>query len=150
MDSPSEDRPSRDQGHKCANALQKKKSLQKIFFWRSQKKRSSPKIFQAIFRKKRLNKNFSGPPQNFNNSKKVLSRPIFEDLGLRGQGQGLQNVFSWTPPLVTGSSIVAIWKTLLRKRIKSQETRRHFNCVYANNYYSKSTNSSNKSVKQPL
>ena len=75
-DSPSEDRHSRGQRQKCsrprtkdtsASALQKKRSSQK-FFSRSQKKKVFTKIFLAISRKKRL-KNFSGVPQNFNNSK---------------------------------------------------------------------------------
>ena len=74
-DSPSEDRPSQDQGQKCsrprtknksASALQKK-GLQSFFQAISKKK--SKKIFQAIYRKTRLLKNFSGAPQTFNTSK---------------------------------------------------------------------------------
>ena len=38
-----------------------------------EKKKVSTKLFQAITRKQRLPKNFSGAPQNFNNSKIVLS-----------------------------------------------------------------------------
>ena len=98
------DRNARGQGQgpikdTSACALQKKK---KVF----------TKIFQAISTRKRFPKNFSSAPQNFNSSKKyccprVEDRPIFEDLrprgqglDLRGQGQGLQNVPSRTPPLV--------------------------------------------------
>ena len=69
-DSLSEDRHSRGQGQECsrprprtkdtsASALQKKKKKKKVF----------TKIFQAISTKKRFPKNFSGAPQNFNNSK---------------------------------------------------------------------------------
>ena len=46
----------KDQGHKRAQVLSKKK---KVF----------TKIFQAISTKKRFPKNFSSAPQNFNNSK---------------------------------------------------------------------------------
>ena len=84
-DNPSEDRHSRSQGQEWlrprprtkdtrASALQKKVFTrivhpisQKIN--RSIKKKVFTKLFQAIFRKKRLPKNFSGAPQNFNNSK---------------------------------------------------------------------------------
>ena len=68
-DSLSEDRHSRGQGQEfwrprtkdtSASALQKKKKV-------------STKIFQAISTKKRFPKNFSSAPQNFNNSKIVLS-----------------------------------------------------------------------------
>ena len=71
-DSLSEDRHSRGQGQEClrprprtkdtsASALQKKKK--KVF----------TKIFQAISTKKRFLNNFSSAPQNFNNSKILLS-----------------------------------------------------------------------------
>ena len=73
----------------------------------SPKKKVFTKIFQAISTKKHFPKNFSTALQNFNNSKNSAEdRPIFEDLrprgqglDLRGQGQGLQNVSSRTPPL---------------------------------------------------
>ena len=108
-DSLSEDRHSRrprtgmlEAKDTSASALQKKK---KVF----------TKIFQAISTKKNFFLNFSSAPQNFNNLKKWCCSgaevgPIFEDLrprgqglDLRGQGQGLQNVSSKTPPLVWGS-----------------------------------------------
>ena len=79
------DRSSRGQGEECSrprsrtkdtskSALQKK-GLQTFFFRRSPKKQEKvfTKIFQAISRKKRLPKIFSGAPQNFNIQKMVLS-----------------------------------------------------------------------------
>ena len=80
-----------------ASALQKKK---KVF----------TEIFQAISTKKRFPKKFSSALQNFNNSKNSavlerrtgqFSRTRGQGLDLRGQGQGLQNVSSRTPPLLT-------------------------------------------------
>ena len=56
-----------------ASALQKKKGLHKNFLGDLQKKKVFTKIFQAISTKKRFPKNFSSTPQNFNNSKIVLS-----------------------------------------------------------------------------
>ena len=89
-DSLFEDRHSRGEGQErsrprprtkntSASALQKKK---KVF----------TKIFQAISTKKRFPKNFSSAPQNFNNSKPRTG----QFSRTRGQGQGLQNVFSRT------------------------------------------------------
>ena len=99
------DRPSRGQGQghmrKCSP---KKKGLQKIFFRRSSleenKKRSSQSFREVsgVFQ------------QNFNGStNSAVLEPktaIFEDLRLRSQGQGLQNLSSRprtssrTPPLI--------------------------------------------------
>ena len=61
----------KDQGHKrkCSPKKKKKKGLDKIFLGRSQKKKVFTEIFQAISTKKRLPKNFSSAPRNFNNSK---------------------------------------------------------------------------------
>ena len=107
----------KDQGYKRkCSPKKKKKVFTKIFqaiSKKKKKKRSFTKIFQAISTKKRFPKNFSNAPQNFNNSKKYCcpraeDRPIFEDLRPRGQGQGLdlrgqglQNVSSRTPPLIS-------------------------------------------------
>ena len=98
-----------------ASALQKRKDLQIIFSGNLQKKkkkkRSSEKLFSRSPERNRFPKNFSGPSQTFNNSKKVLSSSrglgYFRGLEVRGQGfhlrgqglhlrgQGLQNnVFS--------------------------------------------------------
>ena len=78
----SEDRHSRGQGQECsrprprtkdtsASALQKKKKVFTKIFQAISKKINKVfrKNFQAIFTKKRFPKNFSGAPQNFNNSK---------------------------------------------------------------------------------
>ena len=93
-DSLSEDRHSRGQGHKRKCSPKKKK----VF----------TKIFQAISTKKRFPKNFSSAPQNLHNSKNsaVLEPRTGQFSRTRGQGldlrgQGLQNVSSRTPPLVT-------------------------------------------------
>ena len=95
-----------------ASALRKKKGLHKNFLGdlkKHKKKKVFTKIFQAISTKKRFPKNFSSAPQNFNNSKSSavleprtgqFSRTWGQELDLRGQGQGLQNVSSRTPPLV--------------------------------------------------
>ena len=79
------DRNARGQGQGSRTQAQvlskkKKRSSQK-FFKRSPRKHVFQKIFQALH--------------------KAEDRPIFEDLRPRGQGQGLQNVSSRTPPLVT-------------------------------------------------
>ena len=98
----------KDQGHKRKCSPKKKKVFTKIFQVISKKKKKVfTKIFQAISTKKRFPKKFSSASQNFNNSKNSAG-PIFEDLrprgqgqelDLRGQGQGLQNVSLRTPPL---------------------------------------------------
>ena len=89
----------KDQGHKRKYSP-KKKVFTKIFQAISKKKKVFTKIFQVISTKKRFPNNFSSAPQIFNNSKNTaVLRPIFEDLRPRGQGQGLQNVSSRTPPL---------------------------------------------------
>ena len=99
------DRNARGQGQEPRTQVQvlskKKKGLHKNFLGDLQKKKVFTKIFQAISTKKRFPKNFSSASQNFNNSKNSADRPIFEDLRPRGQGQGLQNVSSRTPPLVS-------------------------------------------------
>ena len=100
-----------------ASALQKKKKKKKRssqkFFKRSPKKKVFTKIFQAISTKKRFPKKFSSASQNFNNSKNnavleprtgQFSRTRGQGLDLRGQGQGLQNVSSRTPPLTVAYS----------------------------------------------
>ena len=113
-DSLSEDRHSRGQGQECsrprprtkdksASALQKK-GLHKNFSG-DLKKKGLPKFFRRSPQKTVFQKIFSGAPQNFYNSKtkccpRAEDRPIFEDLRPRGQGQGLQNVSSRTPPLL--------------------------------------------------
>ena len=99
-DSLFEDRHSRGQGQECsrprprtkdtsASALQKKKK---------KKKRSSQKFFKRSTKFKHFKKYWCPRAED---------RPIFEDLrprgqglDLRGQGQGLQNVSSRTPPLI--------------------------------------------------
>ena len=86
-----------------------KKKVFKIFF----KRKRSPKIyFQAISTWGNQKKVFADFPQGFwrfltkFQQPRAEDRPIFEDLRLRGQGQGLQNVSSRprtssrTPPLV--------------------------------------------------
>ena len=90
-DSLSEDRHSRGQGQECSRprpkdqghkaqvlSKKKKKGLHKNFSGDLQKKKKKKKkvftkIFQAISTKKRFPKNFSTAPQNFNNSKILLS-----------------------------------------------------------------------------
>ena len=78
------------QGHKHKWSLKKKRSSQK-FFRRSSQKNVFQKIFQA------LHKNLTIQKKCY---PRAEDRPIFEDLRPRGQGQGLQNVSSRTPPLV--------------------------------------------------
>ena len=110
------DRNARGQGQGPRTQAQvlskKKKVIPKIFQAISKKKKVFTKIFHAISTKKRFPKNFSSAPQNFNNSKNsaVLelrtgqfsrTRGQGQELDLRGQGQGLQNVSSRTPPLVS-------------------------------------------------
>ena len=87
----------KDQGHK--RKCSPKKRCSEKNFRRSQKKKVFRKFFQEICRKNRFPNNFSGAPQTFNNSKNsavLEDRAIFEGLGLRGQGQGLQIVSSRT------------------------------------------------------
>ena len=102
--SPSEDRPFRakdrnarrqGQGPSTSASALKKKKIFKNFFQAISKKKSSQKFFQA------LHKIITTA------IKSTKDRPIFEDLklrgqgfDLRGQGQGLQNMPSMTPPLV--------------------------------------------------
>ena len=83
------------------------------------KKKGLHKNFSGDLQKKTLCKKFSGAPQTFNNSKnsavleprQAEDRAIFEDLRIRGQGQGLQNVSlrpktsSRTPPLITALAL---------------------------------------------
>ena len=64
------DRNARGQGPRTqVQVLSKKKRSSQKFFRRYPKKKVFTKIFQEISRKKRLLKNFSSAPQNFNNSK---------------------------------------------------------------------------------
>ena len=64
-DSLSEDRHSRGQGQECSRPRTKDTSASAL----QKKKKVFTKIFQAISTKKRFPNNFSGAPQNFNNSK---------------------------------------------------------------------------------
>ena len=101
------------QGHKRKRSPQK---VFKIFFQAISKNRKVFKIFfHVISTKNGLEKNFSCNPQNFNHSRKCCPRPedrvIFEDLKLRRQGldlrgQGLQNMSSRTPPLLSRDSFL--------------------------------------------
>ena len=86
--SEAKDRNARGQGpRKQTQVFSEKRRSSKIFFWRSPQK-------------KRSRKNFLADVQNFNHSKNsaVLEPRTrnFRGLSLRGQGQGLQNVFSRT------------------------------------------------------
>ena len=114
------DRPSRGQGQGPRTQTQvfSKKRSSKFFFRRSQKKEGfkffflAKKVFKNFFSgdlylrkpKKRSLQSFpkvSGVFQrNFKGSKiccpRAVDRAIFEDLRVRGQGQGLQNVSSRT------------------------------------------------------
>ena len=105
----------KDQGHKrkCSpkkkglhknfsGDLKKKKRSSQKFLKRSPQKNVFQKIFQALHTILTIQKlrNWCCP--------RAEDRPIFEDLRPRGQGldlrgQGLQNVSSRTPPLVTSS-----------------------------------------------
>ena len=125
-DSPSEDRTSRSQGQECsrprprtkdtrASVFQKKKERSSNFF--SDDLQNKKKVFKIFFlalsSKKRLPNFFFRRSAKFQQLKKKCcpraeDRPVFEDLrprgqGLdlrgKGQGQGLQNVSSRTPPL---------------------------------------------------
>ena len=111
------DRNARGQGQAQRTQAQvlskkkKKKVFTKIFQAVSKiNKKDLQNFFQAISRKKRLSKNFSGALRNFNNSKNsavldprtgqflvfgdLRPRGQGQGLDLRGQGQGLQNVSS--------------------------------------------------------
>ena len=88
----------KDQGHKL-KCSPKKKVFAKIFQAISKKKRKVfTKIFQAIPTKKRFPKNFSSAPQNFNNSKKVLSSSRGQ-ANFRGLEVSRPRTSSRTPPL---------------------------------------------------
>ena len=67
------DRNARGQGQGLRTQAQvlseKKRKVFKKIFQAISKKKAFTKIFQAISTKKRFPKKFSGPPQNFNNSK---------------------------------------------------------------------------------
>ena len=117
----------KDQGHrrKCSpkkkvfkkffQAISKKKVF-KIFFRRSpreENKKRSSLIFHKV----------SGVfQQNFNRSRKCYpraeDRAVFEDLRLRGQGQGLQNVSSRTPPLINSQTPTAGLVKIIRRNRK--------------------------------
>ena len=100
-DSPSKDRHSRGQGQECsrprprtkdssASVLQKKRSSQK-FFRQSPQKKVSQKSFQALHKILTIQKIVLSSSRGQAN---------FGGLDLRGQGQGLQNMSSRTPPLI--------------------------------------------------
>ena len=110
------DRPSRGQGPRTQTQVFSKKNFSKKFFQAISKK----KVFKIFSQAKKVFKNFfsgdlylrkqkkrslqifrevSGVFQrNFNRSKIVLSSSRGQG-NFRGQGQGLQNVSSRTPPL---------------------------------------------------
>ena len=73
--SEAKDRHSRGQGQECSRPRTQAQVLskQKKTIFKKTKKKVFTKIFQAISTKKRFPKNFSWAPQNFNNSKIVLS-----------------------------------------------------------------------------
>ena len=79
MDSPTKDRPSRSQGQECSRPRTQAQVLSKKIIRRSPKK-GLQKKFQAIYRKKRFPKNFSGASQTFNNSKIVREQDNFRGL----------------------------------------------------------------------
>ena len=84
----------------------KKNRSSKIFFQAISKKKGRQNFFQAFSNKERLLKFFFWQSTNISTiQKKVLSssrgQANFRGLDLRGQGQGLQNVSSRTPPLIT-------------------------------------------------
>ena len=81
-----------------AQVFSKKKGLQKFFFRRSSLEKNKKRSSQSF-------REVSGVfQQNFNGStNSAVLEPktaIFEDLRLRSQGQGLQNLSSRTPPLI--------------------------------------------------
>ena len=94
--------------HKKFSAdLRKKKVFTTIFqeiLKKKEKKRSSQKLFRRSPQKNVFQKIFQALHKILTIQKILLfssrSRPIFEDLRPRGQGQGLQNVSSTTPPLL--------------------------------------------------
>ena len=118
-DSLSEDRHSRGQGQECSRprprtkdtkrkcSPKKKKGLHKNFSadLQKKKKRSSQKFFKRSPLKNVFQKIFQALHKILTFQKIVLSssrgQANFRGLDLRGQGQGLQNVSSRTPPLVT-------------------------------------------------
>ena len=108
-DSLSKDRHSRGQGQECSRPRTKDTNTSAL---QKKRKKVFTKIFQAISTKKRFPKNFSSAPQNFNNSKNsaVLEPRTgqFSRTRPRGQGQGLQNVSSRTPPLFCRCLIIQI------------------------------------------
>ena len=80
----------KDQGHKRKCSQKKKRSSQK-FFKRSPQKNVFQKIFQALHKILTIQKIVQSLSRGQAN---------FRGLDLRGQGQGLQNESSRTPPLV--------------------------------------------------
>ena len=113
-----EDRHSRRQGQECSRQGQGPRTQAQVLS--KKKKKVFTKIFQAISKKKKrkkgLHKNFSSDLHKKNVFQKIFqalhkiltiqkvvqssSRDQGQGLDLRGQGQGLQNVSSRTPPLV--------------------------------------------------
>ena len=123
------DRNARGQGQgprTQAQMLSEKKSSSQTFFRRSPKKKRFPNIFQALHKILTI-------------QKIVLS--FFEDLrargqelDLRGQGQGLQNVFSRTPPLMN-TLLVSPWKNFCgRLWSQSFAVVHHQNCYSRRNF----------------
>ena len=90
----------KDQEHKC-KCFPKKKGLKNFFSIDLQKKKTVKKnVFQPIYKILTIQKIVLSSSRG---------QAIFEDLRLRGQGQGLENVFSRprtssrTPPLLKSS-----------------------------------------------
>ena len=106
-DSLSEDRHSRGQGQECSRPRPRTKDTKRKCSPKKKKKRSSQKFFKRSPLKNVFQKTFQALHKlsTFQKSccPRAEDRPIFEDLRPRGQGQGqgLQNVSSRTPPLKT-------------------------------------------------
>ena len=98
----------KDQGHKRKCSPKKKKGLHKNFSGDLQKKRSSQKFFRRSPQKNVFQKIFQALHKILTIQKvgypRAEDRPVFKDVRPRGQGQGLQNVSSRTPPLVVSLS----------------------------------------------
>ena len=104
-DSLSEDRHSRGQGQECSRPRPRTKDTKRKCSPKKKKKRSSQKFFRRSPLKNVFQKIFQALHKILTFQKsccpRAEDRPIFEDLRPRGQGQGLQNVSSRTPPLIT-------------------------------------------------
>ena len=110
------DRNARGQGpwtHAQVLSKKKKKGLQKFFSGDLQKKKGLHKNLSSDLHKKTFSKKFFKRSTNFEQFKKYCcpraeDRAIFEDLRPRGQGQGLQNLSSRTPPLAIYLTFVSV------------------------------------------